>query len=113
LVLKVQVNGSSVTWNTPSGSWPTYSCLNNASCNGSLDIDPIPYTQPADYYDANGNLVGPQANPFSLVVTNLYADPGHAGQWASRTVNGVQQWGTFSSPVTVLGVTVYQYVKQM
>jgi hypothetical protein len=109
--LVVSVNGAALNWN--SSSWPTQNCPNDSSCNGTLDIDPIPYAQPGAYYDANGNLVGPQANPFALVITNLYADPGHQGQWATRTVSGVQQWGTFTTAVNVLGTTVYQYVKQM
>ena len=109
--LVISVNGSTLSWN--SSSWPVQNCPSDASCNGTLDIDPIPYAQPGAYYDANGNLVGPQANPFALVITNLYADPSHQGQWATRTVAGVQQWGTFSTAVNVLGTTVYQYVKQM
>ena len=111
--LVVAVNGSQIVWNTAGSSWPSQSCGSSPACTGTIDIDPIPYTQPAAYYDANNNLVGPQANPFALVITNLYADPGHAGQWATRTVSGVQQWGTFSTAVSVLGSTVYLYVKQM
>lgn len=109
--LVVSVNGTPLNWN--SSNWPTQNCPYDSSCNGALDIDPIAYTQPGTYYDSSGNVVGPQSNPFSLVVTSLYADPSHAYQWATRVVNGVQQWGTFSTPVTVLGTTVYQYVKQM
>jgi hypothetical protein len=109
--LVVSVNGKQITWN--SSSWPTQNCGSDASCNGTIDIDPIPYTQPGDYYDVTGAIVGPQANPFGLVITNLYADPSHAGQWATRTVLGIQQWGTFSLPVSVLGTTIYLYQKQM
>jgi hypothetical protein len=109
--LVISVNGSTVNWNT--SSWPTMNCTNDGSCNGSLDIDPIPYTQPGSYYDANGNLVGPQANPFGLVITNNYADPSHAGQWATKVVNGVTQWGTFSNQVTIATLTEYGWVKQM
>jgi hypothetical protein len=109
--LVVSVNGSSLTWN--SATWPTHDCGGDASCSGTIDIDPIPYTQPGAYYDASGNAVGPQTNPYALVITNLYGDPAHAGQWATRTVGGVQQWGTFSLGVNVLGTTVYLYVKQM
>jgi hypothetical protein len=109
--LVVSVNGVALSWNT--ATWPVQNCPSDASCAGTIDIDPIPYTQPAAYYDTSGNLVGPEANPFALVITNLYADPGHVGQWATRTVSGVQQWGTFSTAVTVLGSTVYLYVKQM
>ncbi|HZU82448.1 MAG TPA: hypothetical protein VE987_06015, partial [Polyangiaceae bacterium] len=110
--LVMSVNGQTINWNTPASSWPVQNCPNDSSCKGTIDIDPIPYTQPAQYYDVNGNTVGAQANPFTLVVTNLYADPAHAGQWASRTLAGVQHWGTFSNPVNVLGTTVYQYVQQ-
>jgi len=108
--LIVAFNGSNLNWNGT--NFPTSSCLNGTCSGGSLDLDPIPYTQPAAYYDATGNMVGPQANPFTLVVTNLYADPAHAGQWATRTVAGTQHWGTFSNAVNVLGTTVYQYVQQ-
>jgi hypothetical protein len=109
--LVIAVNGTALNWN--SSSWPTMDCAGSQTCTGTLDIDPIPYTQPGAYYDANGNSVGPQANPFSLVITNLYADPSHANQWATRVVNGVQQWGTFSNQISVTGLTVYGYVKQM
>ncbi len=111
--LIVSVNGQTTTWS--SYNFVGEDCYNlpNDTCTGTLMVDPIPYTQPAAYYDASGNLVGPQANPFSLQVTSLYSDPSHQGQWATRTVSGVQQWGTFSTAVTVLGTTVYLYVKQM
>jgi hypothetical protein len=112
--LVIAVNGTKINWNTAGASWPSQSCGSApANCTGTIDIDPIPYTQPGAYYDTTNTLVGPQANPFSLVVTNLYADPGHAGQWATRTVSGVQQWGTFTTPVSVLGTTIYLYAKQM
>jgi hypothetical protein len=111
--LVIAVNGTKVVWNTAGSSWPSQTCGSAPACSGTIDIDPIPYTQPGAYYDATGNAVGPQANPFALVITNLYGDPGHAGQWATRTVSGVQQWGTFSTAVNVLGTTVYLYVKQM
>jgi hypothetical protein len=111
--LIVSVNGQTTTWATYNFVGEDCYTLPNATCTGTLVVDPIPYTQPADYYDANGNLVGPQANPFSLIVTSLYADSSHQGQWATRTVNGVQQWGTFSSTTTVAGMTVYGYVKMM
>jgi hypothetical protein len=109
--LVVSVNGTPLNWN--SKSWPTQTCSGSTKCTGTLDLDPIPYTQPGDYYDSSGNSVGPQANPYALVITNQFADPSHLGQWATRTVGGVQQWGTFSNPVNVLGSTVYQYVKQL
>jgi hypothetical protein len=109
--LVVALNGAAVSWNT--SVWPTTNCGTSPPCSGTIDIDPIPYTQPGAYYDPTGAAVGPQTDPFSLVITNLYADPAHAGQWATRTVSGVQQWGTFSTAVNVLGTTVYLYVKKM
>ncbi|MBV9947225.1 MAG: hypothetical protein JOZ69_10280 [Myxococcales bacterium] len=112
LVIKVQVNGSAVSWNTPSNQWPTYACLNDGSCSGSIDIDPVPYAEPGAYYDTSGFVLGTQTNPF-IIAGTLYACADHAGQWGTRTVNGVQEWGTFSTPVTMFGTTQYKYVKQM
>ena len=118
--LVVSVNGTTANWG--SYNFVPASCFEAANynaatgtfiCTGSIDIDPIPYTQPGAYYDTSNTLVGAQANPFALVITNLYADASHAGQWATRTISGVQQWGTFSTPVSVLGTTIYLYVKQM
>jgi hypothetical protein len=118
--LVVSVNGATTNWGNY--NFVPSSCFDAAHydatsgtfiCKGSIDIDPIPYTQPGAYYDPSGNPVGPQTNPYALTITNLYADPSHAGQWATRTVSGVQQWGTFSTPLNVLGTTVYLYVKQM
>jgi hypothetical protein len=111
--LIVSVNGQTTTWATYNFAGEDCYGLPNATCTGTLVVDPIPYTQPAAYYDPTGNLVGPQSNPFSLIITTTYADASHQGQWASRTVNGVQQWGTFTAPVTVAGLTIYGYVKQM
>jgi hypothetical protein len=109
--LIISSNGNSLPWH--SSAWTTQTCSGTTKCSATLDMDPIPYTLPGAYFDATGATVGPQANPFALVVTNLYADPSHQGQWATRTVSGVQQWGTFTTPVSVLGTTVWLYVKQM
>ena len=38
----------------------------------------------------------------------LYSVPEHAAQWATRTVSSKQEWGTFTTPLTVLGSTVYK-----
>jgi hypothetical protein len=111
--LVVSVNGKSTNWATYNFAGVDCTKLPNSTCTATLQMDPIPYAVPGSYYDASGNAVGPQANPFGLVVTALYADSSHAGQWATRTVNGVQQWGTFSTALNVLGTTVYLYVKQM
>jgi hypothetical protein len=112
--LLVSINGTAQNWAfenfTPTNCWdnpsPTY------TCSSSMVIDPIAYAEPAAYYDTNGNLVGPQVNPFALSGTQLYADPAHQGQWATRVANNVQEWGTFSQPVTLFGTTKYQYVKK-
>lgn len=106
--LVIAVNGSQINWN--SSSWPTENC-SSSTCNGSIDFDPIPYTQPAPYYNANG-LVGPEANPFTLVLSNIYADPSNYGDWATQIVSGVTHGGTFVTPTTYFGVTVYGYVQQ-
>jgi hypothetical protein len=112
--LLVSINGTAQNWLTNNGTYGPVNCWNNPNyvCSSSMEIDPIPYTQAAAYYDTNNNLVGPQPNPFGLVSTSLYADPAHAGQWATRTVNNTQEWGTFSQAVTLFGQTEYKYVKQ-
>jgi hypothetical protein len=106
--LILSVNGSSIGARQVI---PVTDCTYASHCVSTAVVDPIPYTQPGAYYDANGNVVGPQANPFALTATSLYADPTHAGQWATRTINGVQHWGTFSSPVYIAGLTVYGFVQ--
>jgi len=110
--LLVSINGKPQNWAYE--SWSPVNCWDNPgyNCSSAMEIDPIPYTQVGAYYDQNNNLVGPQPNPFGLVSTSLYADPSHAGQWATRTVNNTQEWGTFSQAVTLFGQTEYKYVKQ-
>jgi hypothetical protein len=111
--LVISVNGTATNWG--SYNFSPVSCYTNPSpfeCSGTLQIDPIPYAEPGSYYDTTGNLVGTQANPFAI-AGSLYAVAAHQSQWATRTVNGVQEWGTFATPVTILGTTQYKYVKQM
>jgi hypothetical protein len=111
LIISASVNGSfeSLTWNQ--NSFPTESCPSGACQAGSLDIDPIPYTLPAPYSNANG-LVGPEPNPFTLVQSNEYADPSKEGNWATQVVSGVTHGGTFISASTYFGETTYGYVQQ-
>jgi hypothetical protein len=109
LDLVISLNGSQIGARQ---QVPITDCPYANHCVSTAVIDPIPYTQPGDYYDPSGQLVGLQTNPYTLVITQLYADPSHAGQWATRVVNGVQQWGTFSNSVSIVGYTVYGYVKQ-
>jgi Cellulose binding domain len=88
-------------------------CQYNGGCTGSLVVDPVPYSEPGVYYDVAGQLTGMQSNPFVLDPSVVYADSSHATQWATRTVAGVQQWGTFSTPVSRGGITVYKYLRVM
>jgi hypothetical protein len=111
--LVVTVNGTKTDW-ANYDYFNTTDCWKqpNETCTGSLEIDPIPYAEPGQYYDTNSNMVGTQSNPFALDSSTLYAVPDHATQWATRTVNGVQQWGTFSTAASLFGVTFYKYKKQ-
>ncbi len=110
--LVVSVGGAPVNWAkypfTRVNCWPQP----NYTCTGTIQIDPIPYAEPGQYYDANSNLIGTQSKPFNIVST-LYAVADHQSQWATRTTNSTQEWGTFSTPVTLFGVTQYKYVKRM
>jgi hypothetical protein len=110
--LVVSVNGTPTNW--AMYNFTPVSCYANANatCTGSIQIDPIPYAEPGAYYNTVG-VVGTQANPFTLSPTTLYGVTDHASQWATRTANSVQEWGIFTTPVSVLGITVYKYVKQM
>jgi hypothetical protein len=110
--LLVSVNGVSKSW--ASYDFSTVSCFDyaNFTCTGSISVDPVPYAEPGAYYNTVG-LVGTQANSYDLASTMLYSVPEHAAQWATRTVNSKQEWGTFTTPLTVLGSTVYKYVKQL
>jgi hypothetical protein len=110
--LIVSVQGSAVNWATY--NFAPVDCWNNPNfaCSGTIQIDPVPYAEPGAYYDTSGNLVGTEANPFTIIAT-LYAIADHESQWATRTINGVQEWGTFTTPVTLFGITLYKYVKVM
>ena len=111
--LVVSINGSGVNWSSAS-SFAGESCFSfpNNTCTGSIEIDPAPYSEPGAQYDVNNNILGTQANPFVINSNLLLADASHAGQWATRSVNGVQQWGTFSQAISRGGVTQYNYVFQ-
>ncbi len=107
--LIISVNGKAQQFNTP-----RVNCWENddSKCTSTIEIDPVPYAEPGDYY-SNAGIVGTQGNPYILSNTVLYADPSHAGQWATRTVNATQEWGTFRIPVTFFGTTKYMYAKAM
>lgn len=109
--LVVSVDGKATNWATYNFS--PVSCYSNANftCTGSIQVDPVPYAEPGDFYNTVG-VMGTQENPFVLNPFALFAVPDHASQWATRTIGGVQEWGTFSVPLTLFGVTVYRYVKQ-
>jgi hypothetical protein len=110
--LLVSINGTPQHWAYESFS--AQNCWNNPgwTCSSQMEIDPIPYTVPGADYDASGNALGPQTNPFNLAITDELADPTHAGQWAQHLVNGTVVSGTFSNTVNVLGTTVYGFVAQ-
>jgi hypothetical protein len=110
--LVVSVNGKPTNWATYNfAALYCYDYPNN-QCSGTIEIDPVPYAEPGEYYNTTG-VVGTQANPFALSPTVLFAVSDHTSQWATRTVNGVQEWGTFTQPVTLFGVTQYRYTKKM
>ncbi|MGA7119180.1 MAG: hypothetical protein WBY94_03735 [Polyangiaceae bacterium] len=107
--LLVSINGTPQNWAFESFN-PT-NCWNNpsATCRSSMIIDPVPYAEPGAQFDPNSNLLGTQANPFVINANLLLADATHALQWATRSVNGVQQWGTFSIAISRGGITQYEY----
>jgi hypothetical protein len=110
--LLVSVNGKATSW--AKYDFSTVSCYANPNfmCNGSIQVDPIPYAEPGAYYNTVG-LVGTQSNPFSLSPVILYATADHASQWATRTTSSTQEWGTFATPLSIFGITIYRYVKQL
>ncbi len=113
LVISLTSKGVTTSWATY--DWSSDNCYNYSyptfQCTGYLELDPIPYTEPGSFFNVTG-LVGTQANPFVIDSVYLYAAADHQGQWATRTVNGVQEYGTFSTPVTKLGLTLFRYAKR-
>ena len=115
--LVVSVNGSQVNWSNPASFAAQY-CFNfpNATCTGSIQIDPAPYALPGPQFDSTGNQLGTQANPF-VIQGSLLADSSQQSMWATWTPTygataGIQQWGQFTRPYTWNGTTMYIYVKQ-
>lgn len=110
--LVVSVDGQpALPWSQYNFAGVNCTTLPNSTCTATLQIDPVPYAEPGNYYDSTGTLMGTQSNPF-IITGYLLADASHATQWATRTVNGIQEWGTFSRPYTWNGTTMYIYVKQ-
>jgi hypothetical protein len=77
----------------------------NLGCTSSLVVDPVAYATPGAYYDTAG-VVGPQPNPFTLDPSSLYGTPDHSTQYA---INPYAQYGTFTTPVTMMGQTKYKF----
>jgi hypothetical protein len=82
------------------------------ACSSTLVMDPVAYMTPGVQYDASGYELGPQINPFSLNPASMYAISQNDAMWAIETSGGVQSWGQFTTPVTLFGVTKYQFVDQ-
>ena len=76
----------------------------------TIVIDPVAYMTAGVQTDPAGYQLGPQINPFQLSPTSLYAISQNSGMWAIETANSQQTWGQFSTPVTMFGVTKYQFV---
>jgi hypothetical protein len=108
--LIVTLNGVAKTWAQYDFSGADCTKLPNNTCFGSIEIDPVPYAEPGAYYDPVGNMLGTQSNPYAIIGT-LYASPDHALLWATRVVNGAREWGQFSTPIHILGLTEYKYTK--
>lgn len=85
---------------------PTIDCPAANNCKSVAIIDPVAYTVPGNFYDANGNLMGPQINPFALDPTAVYADPSHYMQFSTNP-NG--QYGTFSKAMVVFGQSIDKF----
>jgi hypothetical protein len=54
---------------------------------------------------------GTQADPWNG-QNNLTVLAAHMNQWAQRTFNGTCGLGTYSRPVTILGLTQFKWVQQ-
>jgi hypothetical protein len=80
------------------------------ACTSTLVVDPVAYMTAGVQTDAAGYELGPQINPFTLTPTSLYAITQNSSMWAIETANSTQTWGQFSTPVTMFGVTKYQFV---
>lgn len=66
-----------------------------------------PYAAPGPQYDSNGNLLGTQTNPFTLIVTQKFADATHKDYWA---VDPLANYGTFHQPIFLSGVWQYKWI---
>jgi len=78
-------------------------------CTSTLVMDPVAYMTPGAQYDVNGNLLGPQINPFTLNPNDVYAVQSHSSQYANYTSGGTTSLGSFLTPVSIGGVTKYEY----
>jgi hypothetical protein len=81
----------------------------NNACTSTLVMDPVPYMTAGPQYDIHGNLLGPEINPFTINPDDLYAVKSHASQYANEMVGGSNSMGQFTAPVTLFGVTKYEF----
>jgi len=79
-------------------------------CTSTIVIDPVAYMTPGVQYNAQGNELGPQINPFALNPSAVYAISQNDAIWAVETSGGTQTWGQFIIPVTLFGTTKYQFL---
>jgi hypothetical protein len=114
--LVIAVNGQNFDWNNPNSyNGANCGCTNAgycSSCQATIDIDPALYTLAGPQTDNTGALLGPQPNPFNLLMTQQYAHPDHQQQYAKHVVGGNPHSGQFLNPINVLGSIVFQYVEE-
>jgi hypothetical protein len=60
-------------------------------------------------HSPNGQVLGPENNPFALNQQQMCAVVDHESQWAVESVNGQQVMGQFNFPITIFGVTKYEF----
>jgi hypothetical protein len=102
--LVISVNGNSVGARQ---QLPTDICPSANHCTSTAVLDPVAYASPGQFYDANGNLLGPPTNPFALAPNVVLGyNPDHQGQW-SQDVSG--NWGEFSKKTFSGGAYWYKW----
>lgn len=68
----------------------------------------VAYNTPGPQKDDAGNLLGTPNNPFTLVMSKLYADATHQNNWA---VDATAHYGTFYQGLMLGGVQQYKWIQ--